>query len=124
MKPMISLVLIFALAFLLGGISACGPVKGETPGMTAEESVVFPVLSSASPVKGVALRGADEAAVLELAAALVESGLKEDGYDHIVLSDWQSSALMKKSVRKTRKCNSMCSLTAKSSSGRKCFMQV
>jgi len=92
MKPMRSLVLIFALAFLLGGISACGPVKEEAPEMTAEASVVFPMPASASPVKGIALRGADEAAVLELAAALVESGLKEDGYDHIVLSDWQSSS--------------------------------
>jgi len=50
------------------------------------------MLASASPVKGIALRGGDEATVLKLAAALVESGLKEDGFDHIVLIDWQSSS--------------------------------
>jgi hypothetical protein len=42
-------------------------------------------------IMGVLLKGADEKDVLEIAKTLKKTSLKNKGYDHIILTDWQSS---------------------------------
>ena len=44
------------------------------------------------PILGVSLKGASESEILEMAQTLKKTGLKDKGYNYIILSNWQSSA--------------------------------
>jgi len=62
-------------------------------GQSANEPALqkTPVVMAKPPIMGVSLKGANEKDTLEVAQVLKETGLKDKGYNYIILSDWQSS---------------------------------
>ena len=55
------------------------------------QAAAAPKVFAKSPIMGVSLKGASEKDILEMAQALKKTGLKDKGYNYIILSDWQSS---------------------------------
>ncbi|MDR2562204.1 MAG: hypothetical protein LBC63_10615 [Holophagales bacterium] len=79
----------FAVLAIILGPFANRPACQEAPIQSQVHDA--PKAYAKSPIMGVSLKGASENEILEMAQALKETGLKDKGYNYIVLSDWQSS---------------------------------